>query len=49
MKATALLATAVVAAGLNTPLQAFAADAERQAEVAARGAEVMPFTVDGAS
>lgn len=48
MNATALLAVAVVAAGLNTPLQALAADAGRQAEVAARGAEVMPFTVDGA-
>jgi hypothetical protein len=45
MKAATLLTTAMVIAGLNTPLQAFAADAERHAEVAQRGAEVMPFNL----
>lgn len=45
MKAVALLTFAMVIAGLNTPLRAFAADAERHAEVAQRGAEVMPFNL----
>jgi hypothetical protein len=35
----------MVIARLNTPLRAFATDAERQAEVAQRGAEVMPFNL----
>jgi hypothetical protein len=34
---------AVLMAELNAPLHALAADVERQAEVAQRGAEVMPF------
>ncbi|ANB77783.1 hypothetical protein AYM40_36065 (plasmid) [Paraburkholderia phytofirmans OLGA172] len=45
MKAATLLTSAMVIAGLNTPLLAFAADAERQAEVQQRGAEVMPFNL----
>ncbi|ASV97048.1 aspartate carbamoyltransferase [Paraburkholderia aromaticivorans] len=45
MKAFTLLTTAMVIAGLNTPLQALAADAGRKAEVAQRGAEVMPFSL----
>lgn len=45
MKAATLLTSALVIAGLNTPLHALAADAERQAEVAQRGAEVMPFNL----
>lgn len=45
MKAATLLTSAMVIAGLNTPLLAFAADAERQAEVEQRGAEVMPFNL----
>ncbi|MFM0742052.1 aspartate carbamoyltransferase [Paraburkholderia xenovorans] len=45
MKAATLLTSATVIAGLNTPLLAFAADAERQSEVQQRGAEVMPFNL----
>src|SRR4051812_17034653 len=45
MKAATLLTSAMVISGLNTPLPALAADAERQAEVAQRGAEVMPFNI----
>ncbi|WP_408157683.1 hypothetical protein [Paraburkholderia strydomiana] len=45
MKAATLLTSAMVIAGLNTSLPAFAADAERRAEVQQRGAEVMPFNL----
>jgi hypothetical protein len=44
MKATILL-TIVAMVSLNEPLEAFAAEAGRQAEVAQRGAEVMPFSL----
>jgi hypothetical protein len=40
---TKLTCTIVVAAALGLPFSASAADADRQAEVASRGAEVMPF------
>lgn len=36
-------------AGLSAPLELFAADAEREAEVAQRGAEVMPFSLKAAT
>ena len=45
MKAATLLTSAMAIAGLNTSLPAFAADAERQAEVQQRGTEVMPFNL----
>jgi hypothetical protein len=45
MKPTTLFTTLIVMAGLSAPLELFAADAERQAEVAQRGAEVMPFSL----
>jgi len=45
MKTTLLFTTLVVMAGLNAPLESFAANAERQAEVAQRGAEVMAFSL----
>ncbi|NYH18825.1 aspartate carbamoyltransferase [Paraburkholderia bryophila] len=45
MKPVILFTTLIVMAALNSPLESFAADAERQAEVAQRGAEVMPFSL----
>lgn len=45
MKPTVLFPAFIVIAGLNGPLELLAADAERQAEVAQRGAEVMPFSL----
>ena len=45
MKPTIFFTTLIVMAGLAAPLESFAADAERQAEVAQRGAEVMPFSL----
>lgn len=45
MKPTIFFTTLIVMAGLAPPLESFAADAERQAEVAQRGAEVMPFSL----
>jgi hypothetical protein len=45
MKARTLFATLIVMAGLGAAIESFAADAERQAEVAQRGAEVMPFSL----
>lgn len=45
MKPLTLFTTLVVMAGLGATIETFAADAERQAEVAQRGAEVMPFSL----
>jgi hypothetical protein len=45
MKLGTLFTTLVVMAGLGAAVESFAADAERQAEVAQRGAEVMPFSL----
>lgn len=45
MKPTILLAALIVMAGMNAPMESFAADAGRQEEVAQRGAEIMPFSL----
>jgi hypothetical protein len=45
MKPGTLFTTLIVMAGLGAAAESFAADAERQAEVAQRGAEVMPFSL----
>ncbi|WP_028646011.1 hypothetical protein [Paraburkholderia fungorum] len=45
MKPTLLFTALIVIAGLSAPLELLAADAERQAEVAQRGGEVMPFSL----
>jgi hypothetical protein len=45
MKPGTLFTTLIVMAGLGAAVESFAADAERQAEVAQRGAEVMPFSL----
>ncbi|MFL9941906.1 aspartate carbamoyltransferase [Paraburkholderia graminis] len=45
MKWTIFFTTLGMMAGLNVPLKSFATDAERQAGVATRGAEVMPFSL----
>ncbi|MFM0470486.1 aspartate carbamoyltransferase [Paraburkholderia strydomiana] len=45
MKSTIFFTTLIVMAGLAAPFESFAADSERQAEVAQRGAEVMPFSL----
>jgi hypothetical protein len=45
MKPRTLFTTLIVMAGLGAAIESFAADAERQAEVAQRGAEVMPFSL----
>ncbi|MEI5996009.1 aspartate carbamoyltransferase [Paraburkholderia bengalensis] len=46
MKETIFFTTLMVMAGLAAPFESFAADAQRQAEVAQRGAEVMPFSLE---
>jgi hypothetical protein len=45
MKPGTLFTALIVMAGLGAAVESFAADAERQAEVAQRGAEVMPFSL----
>ncbi|CAE6802162.1 aspartate carbamoyltransferase [Paraburkholderia domus] len=45
MKPALLFTALIVIAGLNAPLESFATDGERQAEVAQRGAAVMPFSL----
>jgi hypothetical protein len=45
MKPAISFTTLIVMAALAAPLESFAVDAERQAEVAQRGAEVMPFSL----
>lgn len=45
MKPGTLFTTLIVIAGLGAAVESFAADAERQADVAQRGAEVMPFSL----
>jgi hypothetical protein len=45
MKPTTFFSTLIVMAGVTAPFELFAADVERQAEVAQRGAEVMPFSI----
>ncbi|MFM0036223.1 aspartate carbamoyltransferase [Paraburkholderia strydomiana] len=45
MKPTMIFTTLIVMAALAAPFESFAVDAERQAEVAQRGAEVMPFSL----
>ncbi|TXC79785.1 aspartate carbamoyltransferase [Paraburkholderia azotifigens] len=45
MKSTIFFTTLIAMVGLVAPFESFAADAERQAEVAQRGAEVMPFSL----
>ncbi|SAL66956.1 hypothetical protein AWB67_07261 [Caballeronia terrestris] len=45
MKPTILFTTLIVMAGVNAPHESLAADAERRAQVAQRGAEVMPFSL----
>lgn len=45
MKLGTLFTTLIVMAGLGAAAESFAADADRQAEVAQRGAEVMPFSL----
>ncbi|MFM0415310.1 aspartate carbamoyltransferase [Paraburkholderia aromaticivorans] len=45
MKPGTLFTTLIVMAGLGAAVESFAADAERQADVAQRGAEVMPFSL----
>jgi hypothetical protein len=45
MKPTIIFSTLIVMAALAAPFESFAVDAERQAEVAQRGAEVMPFSL----
>ncbi|WP_233835783.1 aspartate carbamoyltransferase [Paraburkholderia sp. ZP32-5] len=45
MKPRTLFTTLIVMAGLGVAIEPFAAEAERQAEVAQLGAEVMPFSL----
>jgi hypothetical protein len=45
MKPGTLFTTLIVMAGVGAAIESFAADAERRAEVAQRGAEVMPFSL----
>ncbi|BCZ81811.1 hypothetical protein PTKU64_54860 [Paraburkholderia terrae] len=45
MKPGILFTALIVMAGLGAAFESFAADAQRQAEVALRGAEVMPFSL----
>ncbi|CAG9236872.1 conserved exported hypothetical protein [Paraburkholderia caribensis] len=46
MKETIFFITLMVMAGLAAPFESFAVDPQRQAEVAQRGAEVMPFSLE---
>ncbi|WP_425573068.1 aspartate carbamoyltransferase [Paraburkholderia caribensis] len=46
MKETIFFITLMVTAGLAAPFESFAVDPQRQAEVAQRGAEVMPFSLE---